>query len=182
MYFVSKLAFVAAMAASVIQAAVIPPPSGGDPHTQLPALVRAENNNGFGSIDPDGIYRSYHVNGTVVDAARLTRAQIDTYLAAVEDFAGAERAGAERVHFDAVLAAAAVPEEQLLHPPPEVVPTDELAAKLEQVEKAAKGDGGAEKGELGACEVRLYCWSKQSKCTPHKCWCNGSICVGDDGS
>ncbi|KAK8131223.1 hypothetical protein PG984_007661 [Apiospora sp. TS-2023a] len=177
MYFVTKLALVAGMAASIIQGAAIPPPSGGDPNAQLPALVRAEHNNGFASIDPDGIYRSYHVNGTVVDAARLTRAQIDTYLAAVEDFAGAERAGAERVHFDAVLAAAAMPEEQLLHPPNEVVPTAKLADKLEQVEKAAKG--GVEKGELDDCQTRLYCIDKPSKCQMHKCWCNGSVCIGD---
>lgn len=116
----------------------------------------------------------------MVDAARLTRAQLDTYLAALEQFAGAERAGAERVHFDAILAAAAVPEERLLHPPPEVVPTAKLAAKLQQVtewqqENAAKGGGLKE--TQAKCQAIIYCLDKPEKCDVYKCWCNGVICV-----
>ncbi|KAK8085562.1 hypothetical protein PG997_006833 [Apiospora hydei] len=99
----------------------------------LPNLLRAEHNYGFASVDPDGIYRSYHANGTVVDAARLTRAQLETYFAALERFAGAERTEAERPHFATVGDTDAVPEELLLNPPPEVLPTAKLAAKLEQV-------------------------------------------------
>ncbi|KAK8070084.1 hypothetical protein PG994_006700 [Apiospora phragmitis] len=80
------------------------PQSGGNPPlAELPDLVRAEHNHGFASIDPDGIYRSYHINSTVVDAARLTRAQLDTYLAAVDRVLGNERAEAERAHFTALL-------------------------------------------------------------------------------
>ncbi|KAK7932157.1 hypothetical protein PG985_002869 [Apiospora marii] len=176
MYFVTKHAFVAGMTASVSQGAVISPLSGGDPNAQLPELVRAEHNNGFASIDPDGIYRSYHVNGTVVDAARLTQAQLDTYLAALEQVSGAERAGAERVHFNAVLAATAVPEERLLHPLPEVVPTAKLAAKLDQVKAAAAKGDGLEKRQLG-CQATLYCLDNPSSCVIHSCWCNGVICV-----
>ncbi|KAK7943412.1 uncharacterized protein PG986_012525 [Apiospora aurea] len=88
MYFVTKLAFVAGMAASISQGAVVSPRTSETPLAPLPDLMRAEHNYGFASVDLDGIYRSYHADGTVVDAARLARAQLETYFAALERFAG----------------------------------------------------------------------------------------------
>lgn len=51
-----------------------------DLFADFPSLSGLKNDIGIFYVDPDGVYRAYLVNGTVVDAKRLTRDQIDIWL------------------------------------------------------------------------------------------------------
>jgi hypothetical protein len=146
----------------------------------FPDLIRAAGYaHGFASVDRDGVYRSYHVDGHVLDAARLSRAQLNTYLDALE---GAVTAGeydevqlaADRVHFSTVNSAA-VPEDQLLHPSIDVVPTAKLAHGLQQLHEYESRNGGLARRQYEMCVVHNYCMGTGGCGYP--CYCNGVICV-----
>lgn len=54
--------------------------AASNPLAYLPKLKGLDGHAGFEFVDPDGVYRTYIANGTVIDAARLTAAQIQTWI------------------------------------------------------------------------------------------------------
>ncbi|KAK8098875.1 uncharacterized protein PG998_012116 [Apiospora kogelbergensis] len=187
MHAITKLAtFFIAMAATARGGSVMGERSAAQLASAInfPDLARAELGRGFSHVDRDGVYRSYHATeGRVVDAARLSRAQLDAYLAALE---GAVAAGqydaaqlaADRVHFAAV-DPAAVPDAQLLHPADDVVPAAKLASKVKQLREqdaaaAAGSTNGLASRQYDFCAVHNYC-SGPRECA-YPCYCNGVIC------
>ncbi|KAI1179596.1 hypothetical protein F4777DRAFT_600390 [Nemania sp. FL0916] len=162
MYFTAKRALLASIVATTCAGSVMVPDYEAAAAV-FPSLVRPEHGYGFMNLDRDGVYRSYHADGRVLDAVRFSREQIDDFLAVLE---GAVRAGAydaadmaaDRAHF-ATVDSASVPEDQLLHPPTEVVPTAQLQQMKEGVVHLA--------AEKGPSKTPLTCNTSVSVVTSH---------------
>lgn len=80
---------------------------------------------GFTHVDPDGVYRAYLADGTIVDAARLTSEQVQTFVDARAPHLSEEDAARERQLY-VVVDGQDVPEAQLLNPAEELKPTKYL--------------------------------------------------------
>ncbi|EGP88044.1 uncharacterized protein MYCGRDRAFT_92696 [Zymoseptoria tritici IPO323] len=87
---------------------------------------------GFAFVDPDGIYRAYLADGSVVDAARLTPEQLQHWLDVRAPLLSASDAENERTTY-ATANPQDVPEEQLLHPPDEIKPHAQIESMAEFV-------------------------------------------------
>lgn len=81
---------------------------------------------GFAHVDPDGVYRAYLADGTIVDAARLTSEQFQTFVNARAPHLSEEDAAKERQLYAGV-DGQNVPDVQLLNPPQELEPKKQLA-------------------------------------------------------
>ena len=80
---------------------------------------------GFAHVDPDGVYRAYLADGTIVDAARLTSEQVQTFVNARAPHLSEEDAAKERQLYAGV-DGQNVPDAQLLNPAEELKPTKYL--------------------------------------------------------
>lgn len=76
-------------------------------------------------VDQDGVYRAYLADGTIVDAARLTSEQVQTFVDARAPHLPEEDAARERQLY-ADVDGQNVPEAQLLNPAEELKPTKYL--------------------------------------------------------
>ena len=91
----------------------------------FPKLTGFDGRPGFAFADPDGVYRAYLADGTVVDAARLTPEQIQTWVDARAPHLPESDAAEERLLYTGV-DGQNVPEAQLLAPPEELMPKTQL--------------------------------------------------------
>lgn len=82
---------------------------------------------GFASVDPDGVYRAYLWDGTVVDAARLTSDQVQIWIDARAPHLSEADATKER-HLFTGIDGQNVPDDQLLAPSEDVQPKAQLEA------------------------------------------------------
>ncbi|KAK7752904.1 hypothetical protein SLS62_005063 [Diatrype stigma] len=151
----------------------------------FPQLSRDARGHSFMHVDSDGVYRSYHANGTVLDAARLNSSQIDTWLAAIAAPEGIVSAS----ELDEVKGQLAgtdslqVSDHQLFHPPGDVKPTKMLAdfsrgvASLQVTPRAAVVGGLVGRQFPSNCPA-VYCLTNPAVCLNYPgCGCNGVICV-----
>jgi hypothetical protein len=93
----------------------------GNPLADLPKLTGFNGRDGFAMVDPDGVYRAYLADGTIVDAARLTSEQVQTFVDARAPFQSEEEAAKERQLYTGV-DGQNVPEAQLFDPADELRP------------------------------------------------------------
>lgn len=138
----------------------------------MPSLIKPVS--GFLNVDIDGVYRSYEATGTVLDAARLSKAQINIWLAAIKEHSVADFEAMQQLY--ANVDGMAVPESQLMSPPENVKPTEKLAAFVAS-RAVSKRDDVALEGRQLVCQAHLYCLYNAAVCTPIFCTCNGVICV-----
>ena len=145
---------------------------------EFPKLVTAKDGYGFWNVDVDGVYRSYHSNGTVLDAARLTEDQINTYLSAINGVLS-ETEFAEKQALFAGVSGLTVPEAQLLNPPEAVKPHDLLDQIAEEDEIVKRNGGGllAERQTINCPVTGLYCLGAPRNCNVRGCVCNSVICI-----
>lgn len=160
----------------------------GNPLASFPMLsIKPEDDLAFMNPDYDGVYRAYLVDGTVIDAARLSNVQIETYLSVMEDSGelSEERVAAERAAF-ASTDNAAVPEIELLNPPESVKPLAKLAMVQEEINRSPIDVGPLERRQRGPLPViqpcpipGFYCLATPQTCirqNPNRCRCNGVYC------
>lgn len=91
----------------------------------FPKLTGFDGRPGFAFADPDGVYRAYLADGTVVDAAHLTPDQIQTWVNARAPHLPESDAAKERLLYTGV-DGQTIPEAQLLAPPEELMPKTQL--------------------------------------------------------
>ncbi len=130
-------------------------------------------------MDADGVYRSYQANGTVVDAARLSKAQINTWLALAEGHLSDTQFAEKQALFDDV-DGMTVPEDQLIEPPELVKPTDLLAAYAASQQISHRDDGpliDRRLAQVNCLATGLYCLGAPQRCKIPGCVCNSVICV-----
>jgi len=96
-----------------------------NPLADFPKLTGWDGRPGFASVDPDGVYRAYLGDGTIVDAARLTSEEVQTWIDARAPLLSAEDAAKERELYTGV-DGQSVPEAQLLAPAEELRPKKQL--------------------------------------------------------
>ena len=96
----------------------------------FPKLTGFDGRPGFAFADPDGVYRAYLADGTVVDAARLTPDQIQTWVDARAPHLSESDAAKERELYTGV-DGLDVPEAQLLAPPEELLLKTQLESFAE---------------------------------------------------
>jgi hypothetical protein len=92
-----------------------------NPLADLPKSTGFNGRPGFAMVDPDGVYRAYLEDGTIVDAARLTSEQVQTFVDARAPSLSEEDANRERQVYTGV-DGQDVPEDQLLDPAEELKP------------------------------------------------------------
>lgn len=156
----------------------------------FPQLSRDAQGHSFMHVDSDGVYRSYHANGTVLDAARLDSAQIDTWIAAITAPEGIVPAS-ELDEVKAKLAGTdslGVSDHQLFHPPGDVKPTKMLADFAHGIASLQVTPRAAVVGGLVGRQIdpppppsncpTVYCLTNPAVCLNYPgCGCNGVICV-----
>jgi hypothetical protein len=167
-----------------------------NPLAEFPQLTGFDGRPGFASVDPDGVYRAYLADGTIVDAARLTAEQVQTWIDARAPHLSEEDAAKERELYTGV-DGQNVAEAQLLAPAEELQPKTQLEAfaqdstsardlgslvEKRQVEVTA--DDSTSARDLGplvqARQVNcpsIYCLSNYNVCRVYGCTCNSVICV-----
>jgi hypothetical protein len=123
------------------------------------------------NVDPDGVYRAYLANGTVVDAVRLTGANIATFLSAVESVGQLSTAQmAEKRTAFANITGLGVPDAQLLDPPEDV--------KLKEGLEGVAASVGEAPPLIVGCKFNGYCTDDKTGCAKHGlCVCNGVSCT-----
>lgn len=126
------------------------------------------------NVDIDGVYRSYEATGTVLDAARLSKAQIGIWLAAIKEHSVADFEEMQKLY--ANVDGLTVPESQLMSPPEDVKPTEKLAAFVASRAISKRAESDLEERQL-ICAANLYCVYNAAVCRPINCICNGVICV-----
>ncbi|KAK3675428.1 hypothetical protein LTR78_004511 [Recurvomyces mirabilis] len=89
-------------------------------------------NEGFMSIDTDGVYRAYLADGTVTDASRLSPQQIQIFLSACEPWESTTEMQELRTIYTDV-DSSRIPDEQLLNPSDSARPWDKIAAFADAV-------------------------------------------------
>ena len=112
--------------------------------------------------------------GTVVDAARLTSEQVQTFVDARAPFMSAEEAAKERELYAGV-DGQNVAEDQLLDPAEELRPKALLEGFNHDLTSARDVGPLVEKRQT-ICPS-FYCGASPSICSIYGCRCNGSICV-----
>jgi hypothetical protein len=146
-----------------------------NPLESFPTLQGFGYHPAFASVDPDGVYRAYLADGAVVDAARLTPEQIQTWIDARAPLLDTTAAEKERATY-ASANSQNVPDEQLLNPPDSVKPLAQLA-KLAVTPNPMK----AFKRQVlpsGPCPIMSYCVDNFLVCPAEQnCFCNSVICV-----
>ncbi|KAK4888743.1 hypothetical protein LTR27_012390 [Elasticomyces elasticus] len=103
-----------------------------NPFEGFPKLSGLDGRLGMANLDPDGVYRLYLADGKVVDAARLTAAQIQTWVDVRAPFLSKADANAERTLY-ASSNSEAVSDAQLLTPSEDLKPKGQLE-RLRQTE------------------------------------------------
>ncbi|KAK5692280.1 hypothetical protein LTR17_025409 [Elasticomyces elasticus] len=101
-----------------------------NPFEGFPKLSGLDGRLGMANLDPDGVYRLYLANGTVIDAARLTVAQIQTWVDVRAPFLTEADAKAERTIY-ASSNSEAVSDAQLLTPTEDLKPKSQLERLLQ---------------------------------------------------
>lgn len=101
----------------------------------MPSLIDADDYHSFVILDTDGVLRSWAANGTVLDAARLDKAQVAKYISMRKGFVPPERTGWELATFAGV-DGLGVSDEQLFDPPLEVWPMQQLKEAAAEAETA----------------------------------------------
>lgn len=96
-----------------------------NPLADFPKLTGFKGQAGFAHVDPDGVYRAYLADGMIVDAARLTSEQVQTFVDARAPHLPEEDAARERQLYAGV-DGQNVPDAQLLNPAEELKPTKYL--------------------------------------------------------
>lgn len=92
-----------------------------NPLADFPKLTGFNGRDGFAMVDPDGVYRAYLADGTIVDAARLTADEVQTFVDARAPSQSEEEAAKERQLYAGV-DGQNVPEAQLFDPADELRP------------------------------------------------------------
>lgn len=134
------------------------------------------------NVDADGIYRAYVVSGSVVvDAARLTAEQTETWLLARAGSGQLDEVQIAVERKEVLLAdSAAVAEAELLHPPDAIKPKDKLALMVAAGNVTPRSALQARQ-DVPTC-APLFCVNDARRCRivypPGRCVCNGSVCVG----
>ncbi|KAK5704362.1 hypothetical protein LTR97_003380 [Elasticomyces elasticus] len=143
-----------------------------------PKLSGLDGRVGMANLDPDGVYRLYLANGTVVDAARVTLAQIQTWVDVRAPYLSEADANAERVIY-ASSNPEAVPDAQLLTPSEDLKPKSQLERLMQTEISLASRSPLLEKREPN-CPL-FYCVNTAYVCYNYKkCTCGGAICVHFD--
>jgi hypothetical protein len=93
----------------------------GNPLADFPKLTGFDCRPGFAMVDPDGVYRAYLADGTIVDAVRLTADEVQTFVDARAPFMSEEEAAKERQLYTGV-DGQNVPEALLFNPADELRP------------------------------------------------------------
>lgn len=119
----------------MIQAVIVT----SNPLVDFPKLTGFDGRPGFASVDPDGVYRAYLADGTIVDAARLTSDQVQIFIDARAPHLSEADATKERQLYTGV-DGQNVPDDQLLAPPEDVQPKEQLE-KFAQSLKSARDMG-----------------------------------------
>jgi len=128
---------------------------------------------GFASVDPDGVYRAYLADGTVVDAARLTSDQIQTWIDARAPHLSESDAAKERQLYTGV-DGQNVAETQLLGPAEELKPKTQLEAFAQDSTSTRDLGPLVEKRQIG-CPM-IYCIDNYGVCRTYGCNCNSVFC------
>ncbi|KAM0704339.1 hypothetical protein Q7P35_008573 [Cladosporium inversicolor] len=144
-----------------------------NPLADFPKLTGLDSRPGFASLDPDGVYRAYLADGTIVDAARLTSDQIQTWVDARAPLLTADDAAKESLLYAGV-DGQNVPEAQLLAPAEELKPTTQLEAFAQDSTSTRDVSPLVEKRQLD-CPA-LYCIYNQDVCNIYGCFCNSIVC------
>jgi len=148
--------------------------AASNPLVGFPKLTGLDGRPGFAFADPDGVYRAYLADGTVVDAARLTADQIQTWVDARAPHLSEDDATKERQLYTGV-DGQNVPEAQLLAPPEELQPKAQLESFTKDAISARDVGPLLEKRQVN-CPT-FYCMQNSGVCTVYGCSCNGIICV-----
>ncbi|KAM0718423.1 hypothetical protein Q7P37_005493 [Cladosporium fusiforme] len=96
-----------------------------NPLADFPKLTGFDGRPGFASVDPDGVYRAYLADGTVVDAARLTSDQVQTWIDARAPLLSEADATKERQLYTGI-DGQNVSDDQLLAPAEDLQPKTQL--------------------------------------------------------
>lgn len=121
-----------------------------------------------------GVYRAYLEDGTVVDAARLTPEQIQTWIDVRAPHLSEGDAAKERQLYTGV-DGKNVSEAQLLVPLEELLPKTQLGSFAKDAISAR--DVGPLVGERQVNCPTFYCTASVGVCRIYGCSCNGVICV-----
>ena len=148
--------------------------AASNPLVDFPKLTGFDGRPGFAFADPDGVYRAYLADGTVIDAARLTAEQIQTWVDARAPHLSEDDAAKERQLYTGV-DGQSVPEAQLLAPPEELQPKAQLESFTKDAISARDVGPLLEKRQVN-CPT-FYCMQNSGVCTVYGCSCNGIICV-----
>jgi hypothetical protein len=128
---------------------------------------------GFASVDPDGVYRAYLTDSTIVDAARLTSDQVQTWIHVWAPLLSDVDTAKEREHYTGV-DGQDVAEAQLLAPAEELQSKAQLEASAQQMSTRDRGQL-VEKRQLDC--PSFYCGSNYGLCASYGCNCNSVICM-----
>lgn len=145
-----------------------------NPLADFPKLTGFDGRPGFAYADPDGVYRAYLGDGTIVDAARLTSDQVQTWIDARAPQLSKADAAEERELYTGV-DGQNVPDDQLLAPAEELRPKKQLDLWAQDAISARDVGPLVEKRQT-ICPT-FYCGSNSLVCRVYGCRCNGSICV-----
>jgi hypothetical protein len=149
--------------------------AASNPLADFPQLTGFDGRPGFASVDPDGVYRAYLADGTIVDAARLTSDQVQTWVDVRAPHLSESDAAKERELYTGV-DGQNVAEAQLLAPAEALQPKKQLEAFAARGSTSARDVGPlVEKRQLGC--PSLYCASDYTVCGLYGCTCNSVICV-----
>ncbi len=147
----------------------------------LPKLFYEPKSHGFINLDRDGVLRSWSDNGTVLDAAKLTQPQIDSYFnlqAASVDPKWLDRE--KKLLAGAGTGDAALDTESLYHPAESIWPLTRLKmiSGVGNTTPVNSVLGGRDVEYAQTC-VAAYC-SQHSDCAWYVgCWvCYGTVCYG----
>ena len=125
-------------------------------------------------VDSDGVYRGYLADGTIVDAARLTSDQVQTWIDARAPLLSEVDAAKERQLYTGV-DGQNVAEDQLLDPAEELRPKAQIEA-FSQDSTSARDMGPLVEKRQTSCPT-LYCSSRPTVCRVYGCLCNSVLCV-----
>lgn len=140
-----------------------------NPLADFPKLTGLDGRPGFASVDPDGVYRAYLADGTIVDAARLTADQVQTWVDARAPLLTEDDAAKESQLYAGV-DGQNVPEAQLLAPAAKT----QLEASVQDSTSTRDVGPLVEKRQLD-CPA-LYCIYDQYICNRYGCACNSIFC------
>lgn len=139
----------------------------------FPKLTGFDGRPGFASVDPDGVYRAYLADGTIVDAARLTVDQIQSWIVARAPHLSEDEAAKERQLYTGV-DGQNVAEAQLLAPSEELQPKAQLESFARESTSTRDLGPLVEKRQI-ACPS-IYCLNNYNVCRVYGCVCNSVIC------